>query len=279
MNRITRRQAVGTAVVALSTQHPALSTSLKGRIPQSVCKWCYPKMTVEELARESAKKGIVAMDLIGPEEWPAAMKYGLTPVMSNGPTTIGEGINRRETHEKLEPEFRKYIDLAAKAKVPSVICFSGNRRGMSNEEGWENCRILLDKVKAQAEDRGVNLVMELLNSKVDHKDYMCDHTTWGVELVKRVNSPRFKLLYDIYHMQIMEGDVIRTIRDNIQHIAHFHTGGVPGRHEIDASQELNYATVTQAIIATGFKRYFAHEFIPQRDPLTSLREAVILCDV
>jgi hydroxypyruvate isomerase len=252
---------------------------LKGNIQQSACKWCYPKMSVEELARESAKFGIVAMDLIGPADWPAAMKYGIRPVMSNGPTTIPEGMNRRESHVALEPAFRLIIDQAAKEKIPSVICFSGNRRGMSDEEGWENCRTLLDKLKAQAEDHGVNLVMELLNSKVDHKDYQCDHTAWGVELVKRVGSPRFKLLYDIYHMQIMEGDVVRTIRDNIQHIAHFHTGGVPGRNELDGSQELNYAVVTQAILDTGFKGYFAHEFIPKRDPLTSLREAVTLCDV
>src|SRR5258708_35424126 len=203
--------------------------------------------------------------------------------MANGPATVGTGMNRRDTNAALDPGFRKIIDQAAAEKTPSVICFSGNRRGMSwaisDEEGWENCRILLDKIKAQAEDRGVNIVMELLNSKVDHKDYQCDHTAWGVELVKRVGSPRFKLLYDIFHMQIMEGDVVRTIRDNIQHIAHFHTGGVPGRNELDGSQELNYAVVTQAILDTGFKGYFAHEFIPKRDPLTSLREAVTLCDV
>jgi hydroxypyruvate isomerase len=285
MKRITRREAVGTAVAGtlLAEIHAkAQETSalkLKGNVQQSACKWCYPKMSVEELARESAKLGVVGMDLIGPDDWPAPMKYGIRPVMSNGPTTITEGMNRRETHAALEPAFRKIIDQAAAAKIPSVICFSGNRRGMSDEEGWENCRLLLDKVKAQAEDRGVNLVMELLNSKVDHKDYMCDHTPWGVELVKRVNSPRFKLLYDIYHMQIMEGDVIRTIRDNAAYLAHFHTGGVPGRHEIDASQELNYATVARAILDTGFKGYFAHEFIPQREPVASLREAVMLCDV
>ncbi len=285
MKLITRREAVGTAVAGtlLAEIHAKAqetgAVKLKGSIQQSACKWCYPKMSVEELARESAKLGMVGMDLIGPEEWPAAMKFGIRPVMSNGPTTIGEGMNRRETHATLEPAFRKIIDQAAAAKIPSVICFSGSRRGMSDEEGWENCRLLLDKVKAQAEDRGVNLAMELLNSKVDHKDYMCDHTPWGVELVKRVNSPRFKLLYDIYHMQIMEGDVIRTIRDNAAHLAHFHTGGVPGRHEIDASQELNYATVTKAILDTGFKGYFAHEFIPQREPVVSLREAVMLCDV
>jgi len=249
------------------------------KIQQSVCKWCYPKMSVEELAQASAKLGIVGMDLISPEEWPAAMKYGIRPVMSNGPTTIGEGMNRRETHAALEPAFRKIIDQAAAEKIPSVICFSGNRRGISDEEGLENCRLLLAKVTAQAEDRGVQLVMELLNSKVDHKDYQCDHTPWGVELVKRVASPNFKLLYDIYHMQIMEGDVIRTIRENIQYIAHFHTGGVPGRNEINDSQELNYATVARAILDTGFKGYFAHEFIPKRDPVTSLREAVLLCDV
>jgi hydroxypyruvate isomerase len=163
--------------------------------------------------------------------------------------------------------------------VPNVICFSGNRRGMGDEEAWDNCALLLDKVKAQAEDEGVTIIMELLNSKVNHADYQCDTTPWGVELVKRVGSPRFKLLYDIYHMQIMEGDVIRTIRDNIDHIGHFHTGGNPGRNEIDETQELNYKAIAQAVVDLKFDAYFAHEFVPTRDPMTSLREAVALCDV
>jgi hydroxypyruvate isomerase len=169
---------------------------------------------------------------------------------------------------------------AAKANnVPNLICFSGNRRNVSDEEAWENCALLLNKVKAQAEDLGVTIIMELLNSKVNHKDYHCDKTAWGVELVNRVNSPRFKLLYDIYHMQIMEGDVIRTIREHKDAIAHYHTGGNPGRNEIDETQELNYKAIAQAIVDIGFQGYYAHEFIPLRDPMTSLQQAVELCDV
>ena len=282
MKTITRRSVLGgLAAASAATAIPRSwgQTKLKGRIKQSVCKWCYRDVSVEDLANAASGMGIVGMDLIGPDDWPMAFKYGVRPVMAYSGSTIPDGLNAKANHLKLEPEFRKNIDLAAKAGVPNLICFSGSRRGMSDEEGLENCRIILDKVKAQAGDKGVMIVMELLNSKVDHKDYQCDHTRWGVELVKRVNSPRFRLLYDIYHMQIMEGDVIRTIRDNIQYIAHFHTGGVPGRNEIDQSQELNYATVTKAIIDTGFSGYMAHEFIPKRQPLASLREAVLLCDV
>ncbi len=252
---------------------------LKARIQQSVCRWCYQKMPLDDLAREAARIGIVAMDLIGPSEWDTVMKYGLKPSMGFSGSTIPDGPNTKANHQRLEAEFHKNVELAAKAGVPNLICFSGNRRGMSDEEGLDNCTAFLRKVMPHAEDRGILICMELLNSKVNHKDYMCDHTAWGVELVKRVGSPKFKLLYDIYHMQIMEGDVIRTIRDNIQYLAHFHTGGVPGRNELDDTQELNYATITRAIIETGFSGYMAHEFIPKRDPMTSLREAVLLCDV
>ena len=265
------------AMMAQETRDQALQ--LKGRIKQSVCKWCYPKHTVEELAREGARMGIRGIDLIGPADWDACKKYGLQPTMGYAGSTIPDGLNSKANHAKIEEEFRKNVDLAAKAGVTNLICFSGNRRGMSDEEGLENCTLFLKKMMPLAEEKGIQICMELLNSKVNHKDYMCDHTPWGVELVKRVGSPKFKLLYDIYHMQIMEGDVIRTIRDNIQHIAHFHTGGVPGRNEIDNTQELNYATITRAIIETGFSGYMAHEFIPKREPLTSLREATILCDV
>ena len=293
VERITRRSALGrlaagaTAAVAGTLTEPGAEAGeakpgrqkLKGRIKQSVCKWCYPKLSVEELARESAKMGIVGMDLIPPSDWDAAFKHGIRPVMVNAGDTPSDGLNTKANHSRLEKEFRKNIELAAKAGVPNVICFSGNRRGMSDEEGLENCYIFVKKVIAQAEDKDVMVCIELLNSKVNHKDYQCDRTPWGVELVKRVNSPRFRLVYDIYHMQIMEGDVIRTIRDNIQHIAHFHTGGVPGRNEIDDTQELNYAAISRAIVETGFSGYMAHEFIPKREPLVSLREAVLLCDV
>jgi hydroxypyruvate isomerase len=171
------------------------------------------------------------------------------------------------------------VARAAEAKVPNVITFSGNRKGLPDDQGKENCIIGLNRVKKIAEDKGVTIMLELLNSKIDHKDYQCDHTAWGVDVVKAVNSPRVKLLYDIYHMQIMEGDVIRTIRDNFQYIGHFHTGGVPGRHELDETQELQWRTVAKAIADLNFQGFFAHEFVPTRDPITSLKQAVELCTV
>ncbi len=270
---------IGTVVAAGAAAAQSEQPKVKGRIHQSVCKWCYPKLSVEELAAEAKKMGIVAVDLLRANEYEAAQKYGLTPSMGYACTTIPDGLNNKALHPKFEAEFREAVDLAAKAKVPNLICFSGNRRGMSNEEGWENCTLFLRKMMPVAEDKGINIQMELLNSKVNHKDYMCDHTAWGVELAKRVGSPRFKLLYDIYHMQIMEGDVIRTIRDNAQYIGHYHTGGVPGRNEIDQSQELYYPAIVKAIIDLGFTGFMAHEFIPKREPLASLKEAVQLCDV
>ncbi len=280
---LTRRALLATvaagATAAAVGGSQEMKPKLKGRIKQSVCKWCYPKMTLEDLSKQVAGMGIVAVDLIGPDEWPTVFKHGLKPSMGPTGATIADGPNNKANHARLEAEFHKNVDLAAKAGVPNLITFSGNRRGMSDEEGLDNCALFLRKVMPHAEDTGTMICMELLNSKVNHKDYMCDRTPWGVDLVKRVGSPKFKLLYDIYHMQIMEGDVIRTIRDNIQHISHFHTGGVPGRNELDETQELNFATITRAIIDTGFTGYMAHEFIPRRDPMTSLREAVTLCDV
>ncbi len=199
--------------------------------------------------------------------------------MPSGPGGIEEGWNRVENHDKLVKESERLLPIIAQAGLPNMIVFSGNRRGISDSEGLETCAKGLKRITKLAEDLGVTLIIELLNSKVDHKEYQCDHTPWGVELCKRVGSERFKLLYDIYHMQIMEGDVIRTIQQSIQYIGHFHTGGVPGRNEIDDTQELNYRRIATAIADTGFKGYFAHEFIPKRDPLTSLREAVELCTV
>ncbi len=220
-----------------------------------------------------------SVDLATAAEWPTIQKYGLVPTMISGGTTIPDGFNRKENHAGIETRFRDAVKAAGEVGAPSLIVFSGNRRGMSDEEGLENCVIGLKKVMPMAEDKGLLVCMELLNSKVDHKDYMCDHTRWGVELVKRVDSPHFKLLYDIYHMQIMEGDVIRTIRDNFQYIGHLHTGGNPGRNEIDESQELNYRAIAKSVVDLGFTGYYAHEFIPKRDPLTSLGEATTLCDV
>jgi len=253
---------------------------LKGRLKQSVARWCYDKISLDQLAREGAAMGLKGIDLLGPKDWETVKKYGLVPtMMMPGGGTIPDGINRKENHDKIEQELKERIPLAAAAGVPNIITFSGNRRGLSDAEGLENCVIGLNRVKGLAEKHGVTICLELLNSKVNHKDYQCDHTAWGVEVVKRVGSPRVKLLYDIYHMQIMEGDIIRTIRENIQWIGHFHTGGVPGRHELDDTQELNWATVARAIVETGYTGYFAHEFVPTRDPLKSLREAVQLCDV
>ena len=223
--------------------------------------------------------GVTGMDLVEPADWPTIRKYGMVPTITQGDAKIPDGWNRKESHERLEQEIRARITRAAEGKVPMVITFSGNRQGMGDEEGKENCIVGLKRIAKFAEDKGVTVCLELLNSKVNHKDYMCDHTAWGVEVMKGVDSPRVKLLYDIYHMQIMEGDIIRTIRDNIQYIAHFHTGGVPGRHELDDTQELQWRTIAKAIADLNFQGYIAHEFVPAKDPITSLRQAVELCTV
>jgi hydroxypyruvate isomerase len=251
----------------------------EGPIKHSVCKWCYPDLTVEELARAARDIGMQSVELLGTNDFAAVKEYGLVCAMTMGPSTIPDGFNRIENHATLVPGYKKVIAEVAEAGFPNVICFSGNRRGMDDQEGLENCLTGIKQIVGDAERRGVTVCMELLNSKVDHHDYMCDHTAWGVELVKRVGSERFKLLYDIYHMQIMEGDVIRTIRDNHEFIGHYHTGGNPGRHEIDETQELNYPAIMLAIRETGFDGYVAQEFIPTRAPLVSLREAVDLCNV
>jgi hydroxypyruvate isomerase len=252
----------------------------KGRIHQSVCRWCYSKIPLDDLCAYSAHIGLKAIDLLQPEEYEIPKRYGLICSMGYaGGGDIPNGLNRLENHDKIEEGFRKNIPLAAKAGVPNVITFSGNRKGMSDEEGARNTVIGLNRLKKIAEDNNVTICMELLNSKVNHKDYMCDHSAWGVNVVQQVNSPHVKLLYDIYHMQIMEGDLIRTIQENIQWFGHFHTGGVPGRHELDDTQEVQWDGVMRGILATGFNGYVAHEFLPTRDPFTSLRQAVDLCDV
>jgi hydroxypyruvate isomerase len=253
---------------------------LKKRIRQSACRWCYQKTPLEELCAFAAKMGIAGIDLLEPAEYEVPRKYGLICTMGYADGgTIADALNRTENHAAIEAGFRKNIPLAAKAGVPNVITFSGNRRGMTDEEGARNAVIGLNRVKKIAEDNGVTICVELLNSKVDHHDYMADHTAWGARVVEEVNSPHVKLLYDIYHMQIMEGDLIATIRKNIASIGHFHTGGVPGRHELDGNQEIQWSAVMRAIVDTGYKGYVAQEFVPLRDPLTSLREAVELCDV
>ena len=227
------------------------------------------------------KIGLQSIELLKVEDFPTLKKHELMCAMVLGvPGGISDGLNRVENHDKIVEFFERTTPIVAEHGYPNIICFSGNRRGMSDEQGLENCAIGLKRIVPTAEKYKVNVCMELLNSKHDHKDYMCDHTPWGVELVKRVGSERFKLLYDIYHMQIMEGDMIATIRENHQYIAHYHTGGVPGRAEIDQTQEINYPAVIQAIIETGFKGFVAQEFIPKRpDPIASLKQGVEICDV
>ncbi|MCY4205550.1 MAG: TIM barrel protein [Bacteroidetes bacterium] len=259
-------------------------STLKGRINHSVCKWCYPDYSVEELAEAAATMGLISVELLEPEEWPVLDKYGLVCAMPMGPIIEGkdrltDGFNEPANHEWLVPMYIERIQEVAEAGYERVICFSGNRRGTDAAIGLAHCVQGLKSIIPIAEEYEITLCMELLNSKVSHPDYMCDYTSWGVELCKQLDSERFKLLYDIYHMQVMEGDVIRTIRDNHQYIGHYHTGGNPGRNEIDETQELNYPAIMRAILETGYTGYVGQEFIPTRTPLISLREAVRLCDV
>jgi hydroxypyruvate isomerase len=251
------------------------------RLKQSVCRWAFNKVPMPEFCRAVADMGLTAIDLLSPKEWDGLREYGLICSMGSvSAGTIPDGLNNKANHDTIFKNLQENIPLAAKANVPNVISFFGNvQSGMTEAEAIENCVIGLNRVKKIAEDHGVTICVELLNSKVNHKGYQGDRSAFGVQVVKAVDSPRVKLLYDIYHMQIMEGDVISTIRQNINYFAHFHTGGVPGRHELDDTQELNWAAVSRAIIDTGFKGYMAHEFIPVRDPVTSLRDAVTLCDV
>ena len=275
---MTRRSAILTSGMALAVARSG-QASPKGRLKQSTARWCYAKIPVDDLCRQAADIGLSGIDLVEPEDWPTVHKYGLVPTITQGKAKIPDGWNRVESHDRLEQELRERIARAAEAKVPNVITFSGNRKGQPDEEGKANCILGLRRVKQYAEDAGVTICLELLNSRINHPDYQCDHTAWGVDVIKGVGSPRVKLLYDIYHMQIMEGDVVHTIRENIQYIGHFHTGGVPGRHELDDTQELHWRTIAQAVADLKFDGFFAHEFVPVRDPITSLREAVETCTV
>jgi hydroxypyruvate isomerase len=272
--------ATSLAPVALAA--PAFSQTIKrkGRLKQAATGGCFGRgKTMEEIAAIAARLGLKGIDLVGPTAWPILKKYGLLPTMCPGGGGLGDNMNHKENHAALEPQYREAIERAAAAGAPNVIALSGNKRGIADEVGMENTVTFLNKIKALAEDKGITVCLELLNSKVNHKDYQCDRTWWGVEVMKRVNSPRVKLLYDIYHMQIMEGDIIRTIRDNIQYIGHFHTAGNPGRHELDSTQELNYKAIAQAIVDLGFTGYFAHEYGPVGDPLAGLEQAISTCDV
>jgi hydroxypyruvate isomerase len=282
--RIARRTVVGGAVGAMlgSWLRPSLAavaqtTAASGRFTQSVCRWPFAKMPLRDFCQSVAGMGLTAIDLLTPDEWPIAREFGLTCSMGSGlGGTIVDGLNDPANHDAIVRGLTDGIPRAAAAGVPSVITFFGNRRGRPDADAIANSVAALKRVAPVAERHGVTVCIELLNSKVNHPDYQGDRTAYGVEVVRRVDSPRVKLLYDIYHMQIMEGDVIRTIRDNAPWIAHYHTAGVPGRHEIDDTQELHYPAIFRAIRETGFRGYLAHEFVPVRDPLTSLREAVVL---
>jgi len=287
MRALTRREALTAAAAAavlplqsLAAQ-PATPAVVKGRLKQSVSRWCYSKIPMPEFCEAVKAMGLTAIDLLEEPDWAVVADHGLICSMGYaGGGKIPDGLNVRANHDAIVKNFEEKIPRAAKMKVPNVITFFGNRReGLSDAEAIANCVDGLNRVKKIGEDAGVTICVELLNSKVDHKGYQGDRTLFGVEVVKAVNSPRVKLLYDAYHMQIMEGDLIRTIRTNKDYIAHVHTGGVPGRHELDETQEVNWRAVATALADLGFPGYMAHEFVPTRDPLTSLRQAVALCDV
>lgn len=255
----------------------------KGRIKQGVTSGVFGRLgTLDEQCREASRLGIKGYDLINtPEQWAILKKYGLTPTMYQGPAgSIRDGLNAKENHDKYEKTLLAGIDEAADNGIPSIITFSGTRKGMPDAEGADNCVEFLNRVKAHAEEKGVNICMEYLNSKVNHPDYMFDHITWGVDVMKRVNSPRVKILYDIYHAQIMDGDIVRNIRDHYQWIGHFHTGGNPGRHDIDETQELNYHFIAGAIGDLGYTGYITHEYSPApgHEPIAVLEKAIEICD-
>ncbi len=285
VDRRTLVKAAGIGAAAAFTQSVAWvrageTAKVNGNIKQSVCRWCYSKTPLEKLAAEARRIGYRSIELLSPKELEVVKPLGLTCAVLSGACTIPDGFNRKENHDRLEKSVREHIEIASANGLPNVIVFSGNRRGMPDDEGLANCTEGLKRVVGFAEEKKVTIIMELLNSKVDHKDYMCDRSPWGVKLVNAVGSPRFKLLYDIYHMQIMEGDVIRTIQANQEAFGHFHTGGNPGRNEIDETQELNYAAIVRGILKTGYEGYLGQEFIPKRpDAMASMEQGFRICDV
>jgi hydroxypyruvate isomerase len=285
---MTRRDLLSRTLLAGSAAASAQlagaqSPPRKSRIRQGVTRGVFRRqenpMSLDEMCRIAADLGIQGFDLIGPKDFPVLKKYGLVPSMVPGGSSIKQGINDARLHAEIEPRMRQAIREAAAAGAPNVIVMAGDREGIPDDQGLATAAAFLRKVVGQAEDAGVTLCMELLNSKVNHPGYMCDKSEWGVRLCKAVDSPRFKLLYDIYHMQIMEGDIIRTIRDNMAYFGHFHTAGNPGRHEFDETQELNYRPIIQAIADLGFDGFVAHEYTPLKDPVESLKESIRICDV
>jgi len=279
---VSRRDVLATLGMAAVTAHLPFSArkpTTASRLKHSVSRWCYGKIPLDDLCEAAKSFGYKSVELLSEPDWPIVKRHGLECALANGFGTIPVGFNRPSNHDKLVADAEAMIPKAAAAGIPNIVVFSGNRGGMSDAEGIANCIAGFKRITPTAEQHGVTLVLEVLNSKVDHKDYQADHTDWAVEVVKGVASPRLKILYDIYHMQIMEGNVIATIRANAQHIAHYHTGGVPGRAEIDETQELNYRRVMQAIADTGYTGWVAQEFVPRRDPLASLKQAFEICDV
>lgn len=293
MNRrkLIQSLALGTAGMVVSGKSFAAmkdefdSEALKGNINHSVCYWTYNFLSLDELCNLVKKLGFSAIDLLAPKEWPVVQKHGINCSMcyTAGKISLTEGWNRTENHSWLIKDFTEAIPLVSQAGYKNLICFSGNRKGMDDETGMKNCAQGLKQIMSLAEKNNVIIQMELFNSKVDHKDYMADKSAWGVELCKKIGSPNFKLLYDIYHMQINEGDVIRTIKNNHQYFGHYHTAGVPGRHEIDESQELFYPAIMQAIASTGYKGYVAQEYIPtgktKEEKIKALKYAIKKCDI
>lgn len=296
-NQISRRSAIArlaaTSAVAVTASSLAARLNaadaaggLKGRVNHSVCKWCYPRVSLEDLCQAGKEMGLTSIELLNPgKDFETLKKFGMTCAMVSNPVVDGLGgieraWNRVEHHEKLVIAYEERIKQVADAGFTNLICFSGNRNGLPDDQGIKNCAQGLKRIMAAAEKHKVTIVMELLNSRVNHRDYQCDHTEWGVEVCKAIGSERFKLLYDIYHMQIMEGDLIVRIRKFAPYIAHYHTGGVPGRNEIDETQEINYPAVMKAIVETGYKGHVAQEFIPKReDKIASLKQGVQICDV
>ncbi len=281
--------AVGSSALAfanldLHAAEPEADSKLKANINHSVCSWTYGFLSIEALCKLVKKLGFAAIDLVGPKDWNILKQYAVDSSMCNGAEiSLVQGWNDPQYHNKLIKNYEEHIELVAAAGYKNLICFSGNRNGMDDEKGLKNCVTGLKKIMSLAEKKGVVIQMELFNSKVDHKDYMADSSAWGVRLCKELGSANFKLLYDIYHMQINEGDVIRTIQNDHQYFGHYHTAGVPGRHEIDETQELYYPAIMKAILATGYKGYVAQEYIPtgkdDAAKIAALKKAIKICDI
>lgn len=280
---MTRRSFVpaltGAASLATAAAQDGKVTYRPGKLKQAICPGVLGRMPLEEKCKHVARLGLYGIDLLGPKDWPTLKKYGLTPTMGSGAMSIRDGINKVENHAGIESRLRELIDQCAANNVPNVIALAGERKGQPVEKGLDNSVTFLNKVKAQLEDKGVTLCIEYLNSKVNHPDYDFDHMKYGVELCRRVNSPRVKILYDMYHVQIMEGDIIRMLKDNFQYIGHLHTAGNPGRHEMDDTQEMNYRGIAKQIAAMGYTGFVSHEYSPLRDPVQSLEETVKMFDV